>query len=151
HRLVAYGVLAAFAGVGAAAQAIERDGKCGVRLPRDRAEGHGAAREALRDLGRGLDFLNGKRLFREPEVEKGAKRDDAGVLLADLPRVFLEFAVLAAPHCVLQKRHGLRRPDMRLAMDAREDLATGIEREAIVGRVAIGEAMAAHRLLGDLA
>ena len=47
QRLEAVGLLAAFAGVGLAADAVHGDGERRVRLAADRAEGHGAGREAL--------------------------------------------------------------------------------------------------------
>src|SRR5678815_2315360 len=49
-RLEAVGFLAAFAGVRLAADAVHRNGKRGVGLARDRAERHGAGREAPHDV-----------------------------------------------------------------------------------------------------
>src|SRR4029077_7936242 len=56
YRRVAPPVLAAFAGVRAAADAVHGDGERGVRLGGDRAERHGASGEAPDDLGGRLDF-----------------------------------------------------------------------------------------------
>jgi len=56
QRLVALRVLAALAGIRAAADPVHGDGEGGMRLPRDRAERHRAGREALDDLARRLDL-----------------------------------------------------------------------------------------------
>ena len=55
---IAQRVLAAFAGVRLAADAVHRDRERRVRLGRDRAEAHRAGREALDDLLRRLDFVD---------------------------------------------------------------------------------------------
>ena len=57
HRLEAVALLAAFAGVGLAADPVHRDRKRGVRLARDRAEAHRAGGEALDDILGRLDFI----------------------------------------------------------------------------------------------
>ena len=57
QRLEAVGFLAALAGVRLAADAVHRDRQRGVRLARDRAEGHGAGGEALDDFARRLDLV----------------------------------------------------------------------------------------------
>ena len=62
HPLEAVRFLAAFAGVRLAADAVHRDGERGVRLARNRAERHGAGREALDDVLRRLDLLERHRL-----------------------------------------------------------------------------------------
>ena len=54
--------LAAFAGIRFAADAVHRDGQRGVRLAGDRAERHGAGREALDDFGGGLDLFDWDRV-----------------------------------------------------------------------------------------
>src|SRR5262249_42753327 len=51
---------------------------------------------------------------------------------------------------MLQQRHRIRSPDMRLAMDAESELATRIERVAIIRCIAESEAMAPQRLIGNL-
>ena len=150
HALVALRVLAALAGVGLAAHAVHRDGERGVRLPRDGAERHGAGREAPDDRRGGLDLGQRNGVLGELEVEQAAQRDEAVLLLADAAGEFLELAVIVAAHRVLEQGHGVRRPDMPLAVDAEGELAARVERLAIVGRVAEGNAMAPHRLVGDL-
>ena len=57
-------VFAAFAGVRLAADAVHGDGQRLVRFLADRAERHGAGREALDDLLRRLDFFERNRLRR---------------------------------------------------------------------------------------
>ena len=72
---VARRVLAAFAGVALAADAVHRDGQRGVRLGRDRAERHRAGGEALDDLLGRLDFVDRNRLGRiDLELEQAAQR-----------------------------------------------------------------------------
>src|SRR5208282_3608564 len=56
QALEAIGLLAAFAGVRLAADAVHRDRQRGVVRARERAERHGAGREALDDQDGGLDF-----------------------------------------------------------------------------------------------
>src|SRR5262245_36716999 len=76
QRLEPVGFLAAFAGVRFAADAVHGDGKRGMRLAADRAERHGAGREALDDpLGR-LDLIDGDwlapHLLGRPDAEHAA-------------------------------------------------------------------------------
>jgi hypothetical protein len=56
-RLIAHGILAAFAGVRLATDAIHGDGQRLMRLLRDRTVGHSARREPFDDLFGRLDFL----------------------------------------------------------------------------------------------
>src|SRR5207249_5031403 len=88
QRLEAIRLLAAFAGVRLAADAVHRDRKRRVRLARDRAERHGAGRKALDDLLRGLDLLDRQRLagvlLRWLDPEQAADGEQAfGLLIAD--------------------------------------------------------------------
>ena len=57
QRTIALVVLAAFAGVAPAADAVHRDRQVLVGLGADRAEAHGAGREALDDFARRLDLV----------------------------------------------------------------------------------------------
>src|SRR5262245_14221879 len=57
QRLVAVSLLAALAGVGFAADPVHRYSESRMRLAADRAERHGACREALDDLLSGLDLF----------------------------------------------------------------------------------------------
>ena len=81
-------VLAAFAGVRLAADAVHRDRERRVRFGRDRAEAHRAGREALDDLLRGLDFLDRhRRALGRLELEQAAERLQLAALLVDELRV----------------------------------------------------------------
>src|SRR5690606_37010321 len=73
QRLEALGILAAFAGVALAADAVHRDRECLVRFLADRAVRHRAGLEALHDALDRLDFLERNRLARL-EVEQAAQR-----------------------------------------------------------------------------
>ena len=73
-RHVAHRILAALAGVRLAAEPVHRDRERLVRLARERAERHGAGREALDDLGRRLDLLDRDRRLRVLEAEQSAQR-----------------------------------------------------------------------------
>ena len=57
HRLEAVGFLAAFAGVGLAADPVHRDRQRGMRLARDRAETHRAGGKTLDDVLGRLDLV----------------------------------------------------------------------------------------------
>ncbi len=81
-------VLAAFAGVRLAADAVHRHRERRVRLGRDRAEAHRAGREALDDLFGRLDVLERDRHVRELELEQPAKRQHPLRLIVDERRVF---------------------------------------------------------------
>ena len=69
----ALGILAAFARVRARAEPVERDRDGLVRLGRERAVRHAAAREAPQDRLRGLDLLERDRLCRGHELEQVAQ------------------------------------------------------------------------------
>src|SRR6266851_6220463 len=69
--VVSVGVLAAFARVGARADLVHRDGESFVRFGGQRPERHRGADEALHDLARGLDLIQGhwcRRLFDMDEL-----------------------------------------------------------------------------------
>src|SRR6185436_13254449 len=90
HRSVAPAILAALAGVRLATDAVHGDRERGVRFGRNRAERHRAGREALDDLGRGLDFLERHRLDGvAAELEQAAERHVARRLVVDDLRVLL--------------------------------------------------------------
>ena len=153
--LEAVRLLAALAGVGLAADAVHGDGERGVRLARDRAEAHGAGREALDDVGRRLDLLQRHRLAAHLlgalQPEQAAQRHELLGLVVDL---LGERAVLVrqvAAHRVLQVGHHARPPHVRFAADAVGVLAAHIERVLQDRHVAEGLAMALGRLARDLA
>src|SRR6266446_8555033 len=62
HRLEAIALLAAFAGVGLAADPVHRDRERGVRLARDRPETHRAGGETPDDVLGRLDLVKRHRL-----------------------------------------------------------------------------------------
>src|SRR5581483_784382 len=68
------GVLAALAGVRAAADAVHRDRERLVRFARERAERHRARREALDDLRCGLDVFDRDRLLRAERQQAAQRR-----------------------------------------------------------------------------
>src|ERR687884_625766 len=80
-------VLAALAGVRLAAEAVHRDRERLVRLGRDRAERHGAGREALDDLRRRLDLVERDGLEVGAERQQPAQRRAARGVLVDHARV----------------------------------------------------------------
>src|SRR5205085_9815202 len=61
-------LLAAFAGVGLAADPVHRFGKRRVRLPADRAKAHRTGDEALHDPGGRLDLVDRHRWARGMEI-----------------------------------------------------------------------------------
>ena len=78
---VAARVLAALARVRAAADPVHRDRERLVRLGRERAEAHRPGREALHDLGRGLDLVERHRRALLPHPQQAADQAVLGVLL----------------------------------------------------------------------
>ena len=119
QRLEAVGLLAAFAGIRLAADAVHRDGERGVRFARDRAERHRAGGEAAHDALGGLDLLDRDRLaailVRRFEPEQAADGEQPlGLFVADLGVGAVLIRQVAA-HGVLQRRHRRRGPDMVLA------------------------------------
>ena len=148
-------VLAALAGVGTPADAVHRDRERLVRLPRDRAEGHRARREALHDLARRLDLVERDATVRRlPEAEQPTQRVAADGVLVDEPRVLLEGLVPPVPNGVLQQRDRLRVPLVVLAVTAPGVEADhGQERLAVagIGAPVPGEHVARERLGADAA
>ena len=148
--LVAVGFLAALAGVRLAADAVHRDRQRGVRLARDRAEAHRAGGETLDDLRRRLDLLDRHRLFGEAQLHQAANGQQPLALVVDVAREGGVVLGRVAARGVLQAGNGLRRPGMRLAAQAEGVVAADIQHAAIDRVLAMGGAMAGHRLLGDL-
>ena len=135
------GILAALAGVRAAADPVHRDGERLVRLARERAERHRAGREALDDLCRGLDVLERDRpAAGYAEAEQPAQCRAARGVGVDRRRELLVRLAAAAAHRVLQQRDRLGVPLVVLAVapprveaDDRQQLAS---RAGIRARVA---------------
>ena len=150
ERLEALGLLAAFAGVGARADAVHGDREIGVRLARDRAEAHRAGGEALDDLDRRLDLVERDRLFRQLELHQPAQGQQPLALLVDRVGEQAVFGQVVAAHRMLQPRHRVRRPGVLLAAQAVGIVAADIEHVAIDRIVAIGVAVPRDALLGDV-
>ena len=154
QRLEAVGFLAAFAGVGLAADAVHGDGERGMRLARDRAERHGAGGEALDDFLRRLDLLDRDRtaavLFGVLDAEQAADGQKLLGLLVEVAwrRRGSGHRNCRAPHAAASRPS--RRPGMVFAAHAERIFAADVERHAIDRRVAEGVAMAAQRLFRDL-
>ena len=116
-RLVARRVLATLAGVGAAAQPVHGDGQRRVRLPRDGAEGHGAAGEAPDDGIDGLDLVerDGCEVL---ELQQVPQRDGRLSVVVDEPRVLAVELVVAGACGLLQLGDGVRVVEVPLAAQA---------------------------------
>ncbi len=121
-----------------------------MRFPGNRPEGHRARREPFDDLGDRLDLVQGNRFAVRRDLEQTAQVLQLLGLVVDLRRVSLEEAVIGAPHRVLQRADGLRRPDMLLAAQTVGEVPAHIQRIAIDRRVAVGQAVPAFRLFRDL-
>ena len=89
-------------------------------------------------------------LLRPLDAEQAADRQQALRLLVQELGEGAILILRVAAHRMLQQRHRLRRPGMRLAAQPEGIFAADIERVAIDRRIAERVAMAAHRLLGDL-
>ncbi|AJX01694.1 hypothetical protein BM45_3124 [Burkholderia mallei] len=144
-------VLAAFARVRLAADAVHRDRERRMRLGADRAERHRARREALDDLLRRLDFVDRNRLRRvDPELEQAAQRHVALRLIIDQVGIFLVRLVRVAARRMLQLRDRIGRPHVVFAAHAERVLAARVEHVGEHGVLAERVAVQADRLLGHL-
>ena len=124
---VARRILAAFAGVRLAAEAVHRDRQRFVRLLADRSVRHRAGRESLEDLLGRLDLFDRDRRAIAAEVEQPAQRPELAALVVDDVREVTVEGVLAAAGGVLELLHGLRVEEMQLAVAAPLVLAAGVE------------------------
>src|SRR5256712_548497 len=100
-------VLAAFAGIAPAANAVHRDRKRLVRFRADRAEGHRAGREALEEVLCRLHFFDRDRLPARLELEETAECAKPLALLVHHLRVLAEDIFTAAAGGVLKAEHCL--------------------------------------------
>ena len=157
ERDEAFGVLAAFTGIGLAADAVHGDRETLVGLLGDRTEAHGTGGEALDDLLGGLDVVERHRtavgVLVEPEqpAQSGIARADVVGLAGEAP---IRVLVLAARRN-LQVGDGLRIPHVGVAVAAPVEVA-GVgkygQRHGLCGiRVGDGEAdrVAALHLVGE--
>jgi hypothetical protein len=152
---VADGVLPALARVRLAAEAVHRDGQRLVGLARERAERHGARREALDDLRRRLDLLEiDPAPLREAEAQQAPQRRPARGVLVDQPRVLRVGLGAAVAHRVLQERDRLRVPLVVLAVAAPGVHAAHGQEVGVgprVGARVLVERLAGERLEADAA
>ncbi len=114
-RDLAHGVLAALARVGAAADAVHRDGEALVRLLGDGSVAHGAGVEALDDLGGGLDLVEGHGARRGGHELQQVAQDDRAPLRVQVLAVELEGLVIVLADRLLQQVDGLRVDHVLLA------------------------------------
>ena len=127
HGQEALRILTALARVGAAAEAIHRDGQRLVRFLADRAVGHRARREPLDDLRDRLDLVDRDGRTCRLETEQTSQRRASLVLRVHGAGVFLEDRVLAASRRVLQLEDGLGVEQMVLAVATPLILAARVE------------------------
>ena len=136
QRLEAVGLFAAFAGVGAPADAVHGDGKIGMGLAADRAEAHRAGGEALDDLDRRFDLIERHTGAVGLELHQPAQSEQTLALLVDLLGEKLIFGRVVAAHRMLQPRTDIRRPCMIFAAQTKCIIATHIQHIAIDGNIA---------------
>ena len=146
---VARRVLAALAGVGAAAHPVHGDGQRLVSLEADRAVGHGARGEAPEDRLDGLDVLERDRLWAELEREEPAQRRQVLVLRVDEVRVLLEDRVLLRARGVLELEDGVGIEEVVLAVAPPLVLAAPVELGLAHGPLREGVVVAQERLFRD--
>ena len=115
----AHGVLAALAGVRAAADAVHRDRERLVRLTRDRPERHRPGHEPLHDLARGLDLVERHTpVVGLAEPKQPAQRQPAHGVVVDGTRVRLVGLKAPVADGVLEQRDRLGVPLVVLAVTA---------------------------------
>ena len=102
QRDVAVRVFAALAGVGLAAEPVHGDGQVDVRLPGQRAEGHGAGGEAFDDFADRFDFGQRQRLGGGLELEQAAQVEQPVAAGVHRAGVLLIYSVIAGADRVLQ-------------------------------------------------
>ena len=129
---IALGVLAAFAGVALAADAVHRDRQRLVRFLADRAVRHRAGLEALHQAFDRFHFVERHRLGRL-EIEQAAQRGELGRLVVDQRGVGLERLVVAGAHRLLQAVDAFRVEQVVLALGAPLVLAAHGQRVAVAG------------------
>ncbi|MNV07343.1 hypothetical protein D3C71_977650 [compost metagenome] len=153
QRHVTVGFFAAFAGVGLAADAVHGDGKRRMRLAADGAEGHGAGREALDDVSRRFDVVDGDRLaaesFRRLDLEQTSDGVHAQRRLIHHAGEFAVAILAVAAHGMLQRGNGIRRPGVAFAAHAIGIFAANIERVGKDRILAEGSRVAGYGFFGD--
>ena len=124
-RHIAFGILAAFAGVGLAADAVHGDGEALVRFFGNGTETHRAGGEPFDDFLLRLHLGQRNRPAGRVlvEVQQSPQRGVAGALLVGVPgeSPIGVFVILARRH--LQVGDGFRIPHVRVAMTAPMEIA----------------------------
>jgi len=144
-------VLAAFAGIALAADAVHRNRQRRVGLGGNGAQRHRAGGKALDDLPGGLDLVQRNRLPGvDLELEQPPQRHVAPALVVDDLRVFLVGLVGVGAAGVLQLGDGVRRPHVLFAAYAPGVFAAGVEHRGQQRVVGEGGPMSADRLFHDL-
>ena len=149
ERDVTFGILAAFTGVGLAADAVHRDRERLVRLLRDRAVAHRTRLETAHDRIHRLHLLDGDGV-RRLEVEQSTERGPVLELFVDLLGVILEGVVVAPANRLLELVNGLGIEQVILALATPLVLAAHVERPALRGTIRERAAMTALHFAGDL-
>ena len=136
-ELVADRILAPFARVRAAAEAVHGNGEGLVGLLRNRAIRHGAGRKPLDDLLRGLDLLERHRtagsgiVGRPRELEQAAERQQFRLLLVDQPLVLLKLLPAVDLRRSLERRDHIGREHVGLALPPPGIAAADVEFERL--------------------
>ncbi len=112
-RIIALGILAAFARDRLGADPVHRDRQRLVRLGAERAERHSGGHEALADLRDRLDLVDRHALRGEVELKQVAQIDRWHV--AHAARELEVGRIAVVRHCALQQVHELRRIGVGLA------------------------------------
>ena len=149
QRDVALRILAAFAGVRPAAQAVHRNRQRLVRFAADRAVGHGAGGEPLEDRFRRLDLVDRNRGTHGLHAEEAAQCGAMCVLRVNGARVFLEDPVLPAARRVLQLEDRFRVEEVIFAVAPPLILAARVQLVDTRGLTAERALVAQARFPGD--
>ena len=153
HRLEAVALLAAFAGVGLAADPVHGDRQRGMRLARDRPETHRAGGKPPDDILGRLDLVERHRLallvLGGLDLEQAAQRQQPLRLLVEDPCERPVALQRIAAHGMLQRGNGFRGPGVVLAAGAVGIFAADVERGLVFQRIAERVGMAARGFLGD--
>ena len=106
-QLIPHRILAALAGVAAAAEPVHGDGERLVSLLRDRSIRHRAGGETLHDLLRRLHLVERDGGVAPLEVEQAAEREQLRLLFVDQPLILLEFLAAVDLRGPLERRYDI--------------------------------------------
>ncbi len=150
QRDVAFRVLAAFAGVAFAADAVHGDGERLMRFLADGAVAHRAGLEAFHDFLHRLDFVDGQRLLRGFEFEQAAQGAEVCRLIVDQFGVFAVNLPATKPAGNLQLVNRLRVEQVILTAVAPLILAARVKsRPAVHLTIRERVAMTLQNFLGE--